>query len=227
LEFFISPSHATSAARILIVDDHGIVREALAVLLERSGGFKVVGTVATGEEAVLAAQRLVPDVIIMDLVLPSLNGIDATRKILERSPQIRIIALSACHLSEQVIRALHSGVRGYIVKAAVGDEVLLAVNEVLAGRQYLSPGIAAQLADSVDNATRPAGHSSPIEILSARERKVLRFVVEGMTSSDIARRLSLSPKTVDTYRSRIMVKLGVTNRSALIRYALECELPLA
>ncbi len=209
--------------RILVVDDHGIVREGLTALLERDGGRTVVGSAATGEEAVLAAERLMPDVIIMDLVLPSLNGIDATRSILKNCPGARVIALSACHTAEQVYRALRAGARGYVVKAAAGGELIHAVDEVMAGPRYVTPTIA-ELPDAADAAASLP--SSPFECLSEREREVLRCVVEGLTSSDIARQLCLSRKTVDTYRGRIMVKLGVSSRSALIRYALNYELPV-
>jgi DNA-binding NarL/FixJ family response regulator len=219
----ISPSKAAAPIRILLVDDHGIVRDGLAMLLERDAGFKIVGSVGTGEEAIIAAAQLLPDVIIMDLVLPSLNGIDATRCILRSTPDVRVIALSACHTAEQVYRTLRAGARGYVVKAAVGSELRVAVHEVVAGRRYISPAIEAQF----DELGSQSKRTNPIECLSDREREVLRCVVDGLTSSDIARRLCLSRKTVDTYRGRMMVKLGVPNRSALIRYALRYELPAA
>ena len=119
--------------RILVVDDHSLVREGLAVLIDRDVGMKIVGSAATGEGAVLAARRLRPDVIIMDLVLPALNGIDATRHIISEFPWIRIIALSACHGPEQVYRALRAGARGYVLKTAAGAEMLSAIRAVVAG----------------------------------------------------------------------------------------------
>jgi two-component system response regulator NreC len=208
--------------RILVVDDHYLVREGLSVLLEREHGMQIVGSVATGEEAILAAHRLRPDVIIMDLVLPTLNGIDATRLIIDELPRTRIIALSACHTSEHVNRVLRAGALGYVLKSAAGAELLSAVKAVTAGEHYVSPAITAQFIDGVLGATIP---ESPFDRLSARERDVLRRIVAGSTSSDIAQSLSLSCKTVDTYRGRMMVKLGVANRSELIRFALEYELP--
>jgi DNA-binding NarL/FixJ family response regulator len=209
--------------RILVVDDHGIVREGLAILLDSNKNMKVVGFAANGEEAVLAARRLKPAMIIMDLMLPDLNGIDATRRILNEFPQTRIIALSACNKAEHVYRALRSGARGYVLKTAPGAELLLAVQTVAAGDQYVTPSMTTLF---VDGAPRTdAIQTSPLDRLSARERDVLRAIVAGSTSLDIARHLCLSRKTVDTYRSRIMVKLGVSNRSALIRFALEYDLP--
>jgi DNA-binding NarL/FixJ family response regulator len=220
----MNDSVATPPVRVVVVDDHSVVREGLAVLLERDRGVKVVGSAATGEEAILAAHRLEPDVIIMDLVLPTLNGIDATRRIVSELPHTRIIALSAHHSSEHVYRALRAGARGYVLKTAAAAELLIAIKAVTAGELYVSPAITALFADGVLGTSIP---TSPFDRLSVRERDVLRCIVAGETSSDIARHLSLSRKTVDTYRGRMMVKLGVANRSELIRCALEYELPNA
>jgi DNA-binding NarL/FixJ family response regulator len=205
----------------LVVDDHGIVREALTILIERQHGMKVVGSVANGADAVTAAVRLKPDLIIMDLVLRDMNGADATRHILRLLPMTRVIVLSASHTTEHVCRALRAGARGYVVKDAVGAELLQAVQSVMAGQQFLSPGITPLL---VDGMLSDALAKSPMESLSARERQVLHSIVAGATSADIAAHLCLSRKTVDTYRGRLMTKLGVENRSALIRLAIEHEL---
>jgi len=199
------------------------VREGLAALLERDDGMRVIGFAATGEEAVLAARRLRPDVIIMDLILPDLNGIDATQRILRDDPDAHILALSACHTADHVYRALRAGAIGYLLKSALGAELLCAVRAVSAGTRYISAAIAATLDAGVP---RTPGPDSPFETLSARELEVLRRIVAGSTSAEIALHLSLSRKTVDTYRGRIMVKLGVPNRSALIRLALQYDLPV-
>jgi DNA-binding NarL/FixJ family response regulator len=208
--------------RILIVDDHNIVRDGLAVLLEREPGMKVVGFAGSGAEAVSVTQRLRPDLIIMDLMLPDLNGIEATQRIVSEFPRTGIIALSACHTSEQVSRALRAGALGFVLKTEAPTELLRAVQMVTAGKQYVSPAITALFVDGALSMPIP---KSPFECLSNREREVVQLIVAGSTSSDIALHLSLSRKTVDTYRGRIMVKLGVANRSALIRFALEYELP--
>jgi two-component system, NarL family, response regulator NreC len=213
---------APPLTRILIVDDHSIVRDGLAGLIEREHGMRVVGFASSGEEAVSIVQRLKPDLIIMDLMLPSLNGIDATRRILTEFPRTRIIALSACHTLEQVCRVLRAGALGFVIKTAAAAELLRAIREVMAGKQYVSPTIAALFLDGELSMPMP---KSPFERLSSRERRVVQLIVAGSTSSDIALLLSLSRKTVDTYRGRIMLKLGVANRSALIRFALEYELP--
>jgi DNA-binding NarL/FixJ family response regulator len=219
---FVRPSHASSLpVRIVVVDDHHIVREGLMALLDQQDGMTVVGSAATGRAAISAAERLKPDVIIMDLVLPDLNGIDATQKILSTQPLTHVIALSACHTTEHVCRALRAGARGYVVKDAKGAELVQAVRAVSAGKQYLSQQIPPLPTDGLLNG-RPT--KTPIERLSAREREVLHRLVGGATSVNIAQELSLSRKTVDTYRGRLMVKLGVPNRTALIRFAIENEL---
>jgi DNA-binding NarL/FixJ family response regulator len=215
---------AQPVARILVVDDHSIVRSGLAVLLDREDGMKVVGSATTGEEAVQWARRLEPDLIIMDLALPTLNGIDATRLILDESPQIRVIALTASRKPGHVCRALGAGAHGYVLKHAPGEEIVRAVKAVIAGGRYLG----LEVADFVPgDAHSTVAQHSPFEGLSTREHDVLRRVVSGSTSAEIAKCLSLSPKTIETYRARLMVKLGVQTRAALIHLALEYELPFA
>ena len=218
------PESREPPTRILIVDDHNLVRDGLAVLIEREPGMRVVGFAGSGEEAVSVTQRLRPDVIIMDLVLPDLNGIEATRRIVAEFPQTRVIVLSACHTSEQVGRALRAGALGFVQKTEAAKELLRAVQMVTGGKQYVSPAITALFVDGALSMPIP---KSPFECLSSREREVVKLIVGGSTSSDIAERLSLSRKTIDTYRGRIMLKLGVANRSALIRFALQYELPAA
>jgi DNA-binding NarL/FixJ family response regulator len=215
---------ALPATQVLVVDDHDVVRQGLATLLEQDDSLRIVGSVGTGEEAVMAARRLRPDVIIIDLVLPVLNGIDATSRIMGELPRTRVVALSAYHTCEHVYRALRAGAFAYVLKTAACDELLGAVKAVIAGERYVSPAIVAQFVDGVLGTTIP---KSPFDQLSARERDVLRCIIAGSTSTDIARTLSLSRKTVETYRSRMMTKLGVANRSELIRVALDYSLPNA
>ncbi len=215
---------ASRVERILVVDDHDIVREGLRAILERDTHLRVVASAATGQEAIQTTQRLRPDVIIMDLMMPDLNGIEATKSILSSDPLMRVIALSAHRTPEHVHRALRAGARGYVVKSAVGAELIQAVKAVAAGRRYVSPGIMPKFVDSGLAAPLP---KSSYERLSGREREVLRRIVAGASSVEIAQHLCLSRKTVDTYRGRLMVKLGVANRSALIRLAIEHELTAA
>jgi DNA-binding NarL/FixJ family response regulator len=206
--------------RILVVDDHGLVREALIMLIERHAGMTVVGSVADGADAVSAAVRLQPDLILMDLVLRDMNGTEAIRHILALLPLTRIIVLSACHTTEHVCRALRAGARGYVLKEAVCAELLSAISTVTSGEQFLSTGITPLL---VHQMMSDPAVPSPMETLSARERQVLHRIVAGASSAEIAAHLFLSRKTVDTYRGRLMTKLGVGNRSALIRLAIEHE----
>ena len=221
MEIKVSQGTARPPLRIIVADDHGIVREGLIALLDSQEGMQVVGSAATGRAAVEEAERLQPDVIIMDLAMPDLNGIEATQRILSTRPSTSIIALSASHSSEHVSRALRAGARGYVVKDAKGNELVNAVRTVSAGKRYLSdqalPG--AGIDSLMDRPTK-----TPMERLSVRKRDVMSRIIEGRTSLQIANELSLSRKTVDTYRARLMVKLGVSNRTALIRFAIANDL---
>ncbi len=181
----------------------------------------VVGYAGDGANAVDCAKELNPDIVVMDLVLPSLNGLEATRRILVERPLTHIIALSSCHTTDHVHRALESGARGYVTKISAGADLVIAIRSVLAGEIFVSSGILSIPPDSAV-ARRPIRAS--IVHLSARERQVLRSLVKGHSSADIGRELSLSPKSIDTYRHRLMVKLGVGNRAELIRLALEHDL---
>jgi len=204
---------------ILVVDDHGIVREGLIALLKGQGGIQVLGSAKSGAEAIAAAQRLRPGIIIMDLLLPDMSGIDATRRILASLPLTRVIMLSSRHTIEHVYGALRAGALGYVVKNAPAEELLQAVRSVREGRRYLSP----QVAPTPGDATCYSSPKSPLERLSMRERDVLHRIVAGASSAAIGQHMSLSPKTIDTYRGRLMTKLGVSNRSELIRFVIENE----
>jgi DNA-binding NarL/FixJ family response regulator len=204
----------------LVVDDHGIVREGLIAMLKRQSGIQILGSASSGAEAVIAAQRLKPAIIIMDLVLPDMSGIDATKRILNFLPLTRVIMLSARHTIEHVYRALRAGALGYVVKDAPADELVQAVLAVREGKRYLSPQVSPALDDGATCYSLP---KSPLERLSLRERDVLHRIVAGGSSAAIGQHLSLSPKTIDTYRGRLMAKLGVCNRSELIRFVIENE----
>jgi DNA-binding NarL/FixJ family response regulator len=214
-------SSAPAPIRTVIVDDHGIVREGLAALLERSPRIKIVGMSATGADAVSSASRLRPDVIIMDLMLPAMSGVDATSRILASLPQTRIVMLSACRTSEHIFLALRAGVRAYVLKDCAATELLGAVTAVYEGDRYLSPRITDVV---LQNLLRYSGPQSPLERLSIREREVLQLTASGCSSGEIANLLSLSRKTVDTYRCRVMEKLGVRDRAHLIHFAIEHSL---
>ena len=203
---------------VLLADDHAVVRDGLRALLESQGDIKVVGVAADGPEAVACAQKLDSDVIVMDINMPGLNGIDACRRICERKPESRVLMLSMHGTSEHIYQALRAGARGYLLKESAGAEVVRAVRTLAAGRRYLGEKIA-DVAIEDYLAQRPK--DSPIDRLSDREREVLQLVVDGKTNVEAAATLGLSVKTVETYRSRLMTKLGVDDLAGLVRFAIE------
>ena len=203
---------------VLIADDHAVVRDGLRLLLENQSDIRVIGEVADGREAVDAALRLKPDVIVMDLAMPHLNGADATAQILEKRESTRVVMLSMHSTAEHVFRALQAGALGYLRKESAGSEVVDAVRTVHAGRRYLSQKITESV---VDDYIRKRSVESPLESLSQREREILQLLVEGRSGTEIARLLHVSPKTVDTYRSRMMQKLGIGDLPGLVKFALQ------
>ena len=202
--------------RVLLADDHTLMREGLRALLATTSDIEVVGDARTGREAVRQALQLNPDVVLMDITMPDLNGIDAARVIHLKCPALRIVVLSMHATAEYVYRAFEAGACGYLLKEMAVEEVITAVRAVYGGRRYLSPALAESVPDPA------VGHArSPVDRLSARERQVLQLVVEGRTSSEIAHAIHLSPKSVETYRSRLMLKLGVRDLASLVKFALE------
>lgn len=200
--------------RVILADDHAVIREGLSSLLS-AAGIEVAATCSNGREAIRAAAALAPDVIVMDISMPDMNGIDATREILARSPAVRVVMLSMHANRQHVHQALAAGASGYVLKDAAAAEVVSAVRAAAAGRRYLSVALPPLM--DVDG----AADRSPLESLSSRERQVLQLVVEGRSSAEIARILHLSPSSVDTYRSRLMKKLGVKDLPALVKFALQ------
>jgi len=203
--------------RILIADDHGIVAEGLKHLIEAQPDMEVVALVGDGREAVQQAREVQPDVVLMDLSMPELNGADATRAILERDARCRVIVLSMYAQREYVRRALKAGAAGYVVKRSAAKEVVEAIRAVHAGQRYLSPRVAdVVLEDYTDDK-----QDDLLSRLSAREREVLQLLAEGRTGAQIAERLSLSQKTVETYRARLVEKLGIRDLAGLVRFAIQ------
>ncbi len=202
--------------RVYIVDDHAVVRDGLRALLEQNPDIVVVGDAADGGQAVSQVQSLEPDIVIMDISMPGLNGINASQQILEVSPQVRIIILSMFGTAAHIFRALQAGARGYLLKESAGREVMEAVLAVMAGDYYLSPAITDTLIDDYLQQRGQEPIKGSLKQLSQRELEVLRLVVEGKTSAEIANILFLSPKTVETYRSRMMHKLGTPDLPSLI-----------
>jgi DNA-binding NarL/FixJ family response regulator len=200
--------------RVLLADDHQIVRQGFRSILEREG-FEVVGEAANGREAVTLTSTLHPDVVILDLMMPLLNGLDAGREILQAWPKTRTILLTMHTEEHQIVAALRAGFRGYVVKTQAADDLVLAIREVVRGEVYLSPGASRVFVDGYLAQTAPS--SDP---LAPRERQVLQLVAEGNTSKEIATLLDLTVKTVESYRSRIMERLGIHDTAGLVRYAI-------
>jgi DNA-binding NarL/FixJ family response regulator len=203
--------------RIIIADDHAVVAEGLKHVVESQADMQVVSLAVDGRDAVRQARELQPDVVLMDLSMPELNGADATRAILERDPKCRVIVLSMYSEREYVRRALKAGAAGYVVKRSAAKEVVEAVRAVHSGQRYLSPRIADVVLDDYAGEDR----DDPLARLSAREREVLQLLAEGRTSAQIAERLSLSQKTVETYRARLVEKLGIRDVAGLVRFAIQ------
>ena len=203
--------------RVLIADDHSVVAEGLRHLVEAERDIEVVACVGDGREAVQQARETQPDVVLMDLSMPELNGADATRAILERDPKCRVIVLSMYSQREYVRRALKAGAAGYVVKRSAAKEVVEAIRAVHAGQRYLSP----RVADVVLEDYSDGKQDDPLTRLSAREREVLQLLAEGRTGAQIAERLSLSQKTVETYRARLVEKLGIRDLAGLVRFAIQ------
>jgi DNA-binding NarL/FixJ family response regulator len=201
---------------VLLADDHAVVRDGLRALLE-VGDLQVVGVAGNGRDAVAEALRLRPDIVIMDIAMPELDGVEATRRIVEKCPETRVLILSMYLSAEHIYRALQAGAQGYVLKESAGEEVVEAIRTLRAGKRYLSHRITETV---IDDYLREGANVSPLDSLSLRERDVLQLVVEGRTNAAIAQALSLSPKTVETYRARIMKKLKVRDTVELVKFSM-------
>lgn len=205
--------------RILLADDHNIIRDGMRLLLERQAGFSVVGEAADGREVVQLAQEQSPDVVVMDIAMPNMNGIEATRRIVERSPAIGVVILSMHYDESYVIRSLKAGARAYLLKDAVKTELIAAIQAVVQGRSYFSPKISRILQEDFVQLLGRRGADDSYDLLTEREREVLQLVAEGKTNKEIATHLTLSLYTVDTHRTHILQKLNLHSVPELILYA--------
>lgn len=204
---------------VFLADDHRVLRDGLRILLETQEDIEVTGEAENGKEAIKKILSRKPNVVVMDITMPELNGIEAAQVIHESLPETSIVILSIHSDLEHIFRALQAGAQGYLLKESAGSEVISAVRAVYLGRRFLSPGIR----DAIIEAHLQNRHQvkSPLELLSMRERQVLQLTVEGHTSAAIGERLELSSKTVDTYRSRLMGKIGVHDLPELVRFAIK------
>ena len=208
-----------SRTTVVLADDHHIVRQGLRALLEAEGDFSVIGEEADGLKVVELVERLRPNVLLLDVMMPGLNGLEITRQIAKRAMQTRVVILSM-HASETyVLEALRHGAAGYVLKDANPTELVQAVREVRAGRRYLSRGLSERAIDAYAEKAQ-AAPADVYDTLTTREREVLQLAAESSSTSEIAARLGISPRTVETHRENLMRKLGLQSQTDLIRYAL-------
>ncbi len=205
---------------VLLADDHPIVRQGLRHLLEAEPDVKIVGEASDGLQAVQLAEKFRPNVLIVDIMMPGLNGLEVVRQVKERSPATCSIVLSMQSADVYVVEALKAGALGYVLKETGPSELVNAVQQVLQGQRYLSPRLSERLIDAFIQ-TADEGSSDPYHTLTNREREVLQMASEGLTTSEIAKRLSISPRTAELHRGKMMTKLGLHNQTDLIRYALK------
>lgn len=202
--------------RVLVVDDHAIVREGICSLLARRKDIQVVGQAADGRQAVAQVAAVAPDVVLMDISMPVMNGLEATVEIRRHFPNVRILVLSQYESKEYVLPLLRAGAAGYIAKRARASELVDAIRAVYYEGAFLQPNIARAVVEGVTNGS----HAEPQPILSEREKQVVRLVADGLSSREIADELGLSAKTVDTHRANIMEKLGIHSSAELVKYAI-------
>jgi len=202
------------SGQVLIADDHPLIRQGLRTLLEQNG-FTVVGEAADGREATQLAQELEPDVAVLDLAMPLLNGLDAAREITRASRRTKTIVVTVHTADQYVLAALQAGVRGYVLKSQATAELVQAIQEVMRGGRYLSPGISEAVVQAYLAKT-----DLPADPLTPREREVLQLIAEGKRTKDIAGLLGVSVKTVESHRTRLMEKLDIRQTAGLVRYAI-------
>lgn len=206
--------------RVLIAEDHGIVRDGIRLLLQAEPDMEVVGEACDGRSALEQTLLLHPDVVLMDLGLPVVNGIEATSQTHERCPEVKVLALTVHDSDDYFFRALSAGASGYVLKGAASGELLQAIRSVHRGEIYLNPSLNKRLVTDYLRRVRHGEESDSYSSLTEREREVLRLIAEGYTNQEIAGKLILSPSTVQTYRSRLMEKLSLQSRVDLIKYAI-------
>jgi len=206
--------------KVLLVDDHELVRIGIKRLLQDVTGIKVVGETATGEEAVRLAKSLIPDVVLMDVQMPGIGGLEATRKMIRHNPDLKVLALTVCDDEPYPSRLLQAGAAGYITKGCDPDEMIRAIRTVHAGQRYISSGIAQQLALK----RFAKNEESPLDILSERELQIMLMITSGQKVQEISDKLCLSPKTVNSYRYRIFEKLSINSDVELTLLAIRLGL---
>jgi len=208
-----------SPIRILLADDHTVIRRGLRALLERQDGFTVVAEAADGREAVEAAAASSPDVAVIDIGMPNLNGIEAARRITEKRPETAVVILSMHADESYVLRALKSGARGYLLKDSPEEDLIHAIRAVHQGKAFFSPEISKMLAEDYMRQVRQRGMEDSYELLTPREREILQMLGEGNSNKEVATKLNLSLHTVETHRGNVLEKLNLHSTAEMILYA--------
>jgi two-component system response regulator NreC len=211
----------TQRYKIVIAEDHTILREGLRALLSSSPGLEIVGEAEDGLGAIQCARSVKPDLVLMDLSMPRMNGMDAIREIKNLCPGTKILALTVHKAEEYVLASLQAGADAYVLKDATHSELMVAIKSVLAGKRYLSPGVSEKVIEGYLEGRRESKLRSPWDTLTRREREVLKLIGEGYKNREIADYLCLSVKTVETHRANLMRKLDLHDVSALTRFAIE------
>ncbi len=207
--------------RIVLADDHTILREGLRALLSADPDFEIIGEAGDGREAVRCVEKLGPDLLLMDLSMPRMSGMDAISEIKKRYPKTKIIALTVHKTEEYLLSTLQAGVDGYVLKDATHDELVMAIHNVMAGKRYLSPGISEKVIEGYLDGKEDSLAASSWQKLSQREREVLKLIAEGYKNKEIAEDLCISLKTVEKHRANLMKKLDLHNAAVLTVYAVE------
>jgi DNA-binding NarL/FixJ family response regulator len=207
--------------RIVLADDHTILREGLRALLTADSSFEIVGEARDGREAVRCVEKLGPNLLLMDLSMPRMSGMDAIREIKKRYPDTKIIALTVHKTEEYLLTTLQAGADGFVLKDATHDELIMAIKNVMGGKSYLSPGVSEKVIEGYLKGKKSTQSLSSWESLSQREREVLKLIAEGYKNKEIADDLCISLKTVEKHRANLMKKLDLHNAAALTVYAVD------
>ena len=205
--------------KVLIADDHTILRQGIKALLDNQAEIEVIGEAKDGREALTLIERLLPDVILMDIAMPGLNGLEATRRIKKKFPEIKVLVLTMYTNEEYVFQILNAGANGYLVKETAFQDLISAIKAVYRDEAFMSPSISKKVINRYTQRVRDANDTTS-DILTTREREILQLIAEGSSSKKIAEALFISPKTVETHRTHIMDKLNIHNRTDLIKYAI-------